>query len=37
MAGPIRWMLPVYAMLAVDPRIGFQFGGQILDVLRGVF
>jgi hypothetical protein len=30
-------MLPVYAMLALDPRIGFQFGGQILNVLRGVF
>lgn len=30
-------LLPVYAMLALDPRIGFQFGTQILNVLRGVF
>jgi hypothetical protein len=30
-------MLPVYAMLAIDPRIGLQFGTQILNVVRGVF
>ena len=30
-------MIPVYAMLALDPRIGLQLGGQILNVVRGVF
>jgi hypothetical protein len=30
-------VVPVYIMLAIDPRIGLQFGEQILNVLRGVF
>lgn len=30
-------MLPVCAMLALDPRIGFQFGAQILNIVRGIF
>jgi len=31
------WVAPLLAMLAVDPRIGLQFGGQILNVVRGIF
>jgi len=30
-------MVPVVAMVALDPRIGLQLGGQILNVVRGIF
>ena len=30
-------LMPAFAMLAVDPRIGLQMGGQILNVARGIF
>jgi hypothetical protein len=28
---------PVLSMLAVDPRIGLQVGGQIVNIVRGIF
>lgn len=32
----IRSAIPVFAMLALDPRIGLQLAGQILSVARGI-
>jgi hypothetical protein len=29
-------LMPAFAMLAVDPRIGLQLGGQIVGVVRGI-
>lgn len=33
----IRSALPAFAMLALDPRIGVEMGGQILNVAREIF
>ena len=33
----LRSPLPALAMLALDPRIIMQMGGQIVDVARGIF
>jgi hypothetical protein len=30
-------IVPAFSMLAIDPRIGLQMGGQILNVARGLF
>jgi hypothetical protein len=30
-------IVPAFSMLAIDPRIGLQMGGQILQVVRGLF
>lgn len=32
----IHTVLPCCFMLAIDPRIGLQMGGQIVNVVRGI-
>jgi hypothetical protein len=32
----VHSVIPIFGMLALDPRIGLQVGGQILNVARGI-
>ena len=33
----IRSLLPACGLLLIDPRVGLQFGPQVLNVVRGIF